>query len=304
MNVNEVIANRANEMLGGDRGAKNAGASQRPRQHGPVVERRVPDRHAHRGRARDRAPPAPGAQAPARRSRRQGEEFADIVKIGRTHLQDATPLTLGQEFSGYAAQVALGIARVEAGLPRPLRARPGRHGGRHRPQRAPRVRRDASPPRWRRITGLPFTSAPNKFEALAVPRRHRVRARRAGQRRRRPQQDRQRHPPAGLGPALGARRAEPARERARLLDHARQGQPDPGRGPDHGVRAGDRQEHHHRGGRRPGALRAQRLQAGDRRTPCCSRSGCSPTRPQLRRQMRRRHRGRPRPHRRADASAR
>ena len=64
-----------------------------------------------------------------------------IVKIGRTHLQDATPLTLGQEFSGYAAQIEDGIARMDAVLPRLDAAGPGRHRGRHGAQRAPGLRR-------------------------------------------------------------------------------------------------------------------------------------------------------------------
>ena len=111
---------------------------------------------------------------------------------------------------------------------------------------------------------LPFTSAENKFEALAVARRARLHARRPHQPRRRPVQDRQRHPPDGLRAALGPRRDQPARERARLLDHARQGQPDPGRGHDDGLHAGDRQQRHRRLRGQPGAFRAERVQAGDR----------------------------------------
>ena len=66
----------------------------------------------------------------------RSEAFAAVVKIGRTHLQDATPLTLGQEFSGYVAQLDHGIAHVEAALPHLSRAGARRHRGRHRPQRA------------------------------------------------------------------------------------------------------------------------------------------------------------------------
>ena len=113
MNVNEVIANRANEMLGGTP-ARNPDPSQRSRQHESVVERQLPDRHAYRRRAGNHAAPAAGVDAFARGARTKTKEFASIVKIGRTHTQDATPLTLGQEFSGYAAQVKSGIARLKA----------------------------------------------------------------------------------------------------------------------------------------------------------------------------------------------
>ena len=119
MNANEVIAGRANEILTGKRGGKEPGPSQRPCQQGPVVERQLPDRDAHRRGARRMH------DSCSRRCKTMHARLADqasrwdrIVKIGRTHLQDATPLTLGQEFSGYAAQIADSIARVEAVLPR------------------------------------------------------------------------------------------------------------------------------------------------------------------------------------------
>src|SRR3981081_2235465 len=118
MNMNEVLANRASELLGGERGEK----------------RRIhPNDEVNRGQSsNDVFPTAMHLAAalgivrnllPALTVLRavllaKSAAFADIVKIGRTHLQDATPLTLGQEFSGYAAQIANGIARVEACLPR------------------------------------------------------------------------------------------------------------------------------------------------------------------------------------------
>ena len=89
------------------------------------------------------------------------------MKIGRTHTQDATPLTLGQEFSGYAEQMKLGIARMRLGAQAALSAGAGRHRGRHRPERQAAIRRKLFAKRVAAITGLPFTSAPNKFEALA-----------------------------------------------------------------------------------------------------------------------------------------
>jgi fumarate hydratase class II len=94
------------------------------------------------------------------------EEFADIVKIGRTHLQDATPLTLGQEFSGYVSQLDHGLERVETSLPHLYELAVGGTavgtGLNTHPEFAARVASELS-----RTTGLPFASAPNKFEALA-----------------------------------------------------------------------------------------------------------------------------------------
>src|SRR5690606_8781130 len=93
--------------------------------------------------------------------------FADIIKIGRTHLQDATPLTLGQEFSGYAAQIGDGTARVEGVLPRLYRlAQGGTAVGTGLNAKVGFAERFAA--EVARITGLPFVTAPNKFEALAA----------------------------------------------------------------------------------------------------------------------------------------
>ena len=118
MNANEVIAGRANEILTGKRGGKE-----------PVH----PNDHVNKGQSsNDSFPTAmhvaaaravdqrllPALHAIHRRLAAQAEAWDRIVKIGRTHLQDATPLTLGQEFSGYACQIEAGIARVEAVLPR------------------------------------------------------------------------------------------------------------------------------------------------------------------------------------------
>jgi fumarate hydratase class II len=96
----------------------------------------------------------------------KAQAFAGIIKIGRTHLQDATPLTLGQEFSGYAAMVAHGIARIEATMPGVLALAQGGTavgtGLNAPPEFAARFAA-----RIAELTGLPFTSAQNKFEALA-----------------------------------------------------------------------------------------------------------------------------------------
>jgi fumarate hydratase, class II len=166
MNMNEVLANRASELLGGSRGA----------------DRRVhPNDHVNRGQSSNDVFPtamhvaAAGAVGnellPALSALRatlaaKSTEFADLVKIGRTHLQDATPLTLGQEFSGYAAQIEDGIARVEAVLPRLHRlAQGGTAVGTG--LNAPRGFAEAFAAEIAGLTGLPFETAPNKFEALA-----------------------------------------------------------------------------------------------------------------------------------------
>src|SRR5712672_704972 len=166
MNLNEVIANRANELLGGKLGAKS-----------PVH----PNDHVNMSQSSNDAFPTAmhiaaalrivGDLVPAlselHRALRQKEKaFAHIVKIGRTHTQDATPLTLGQEFSGYAAQVESGITRLRVAAKDlyPL-AQGGTAVGtglNSKPEFAEAFARHVA-----KITKLPFTSAPNKFEALA-----------------------------------------------------------------------------------------------------------------------------------------
>src|SRR5262249_53203050 len=95
------------------------------------------------------------------------DEFADIIKIGRTHTQDATPITLGQEFSGYRTQVSNGIERLEQSLPKLMQlAQGGTAVGTG--LNAPVGFAEKVAARIAGITGLPFTTAPNKFEALAA----------------------------------------------------------------------------------------------------------------------------------------
>src|SRR6476660_7946721 len=166
MNLNEVIANRANEMLGGELGAKK-----------PVH----PNDHVNLSQSSNDSFPTAmhiaaasrivGDLIPAlgelhRALRTKEKAFAKIVKIGRTHTQDATPLTLGQEFSGYAAQVERGIARLRVTVKElfPL-AQGGTAVGtglNSKPRFAKLFAKHVA-----KITKLPFTSAPNKFEALA-----------------------------------------------------------------------------------------------------------------------------------------
>jgi fumarate hydratase class II len=167
MNVNEVIANRANELLGGKLGAKSpvhpndhVNMSQSSNDCFPTAMHIA----AADGIARQLDPALAHLQDALQH---KAKEFATIVKIGRTHTQDATPLTLGQEFSGYARQVQNAIIRMRLGLKQlyPLAQGGTAVGtGLNAKPRFARLfaRRTAA------ITRLPFTSAPNKFEALAA----------------------------------------------------------------------------------------------------------------------------------------
>ena len=166
MNMNEVLANRANELLGAARGGKS-----------PVH----PNDHVNRSQSsNDSFPTAMHVAAVEEIEHRllpalhhlhaalaaKSRDFTDIIKVGRTHLQDATPLTLGQEFGAYARQMELGIARVEACLPRlyPL-AQGGTAVGTGLNAKPGFAERFAAT--MAEITGLPFASAADKFEALA-----------------------------------------------------------------------------------------------------------------------------------------
>ena len=167
MNANEVISNRAIEMLGGVMGSKS-----------PVH----PNDHVNLSQSsNDTYPTAMHIAAAEEIVRRlipaltrlhgaldaKAKAWAHIIKIGRTHTQDATPLTLGQEFSGYAQQVANGIARIELTLPGLMQlAQGGTAVGTG--LNAPVGFADQVAARIAELTGLPFTSAPNKFEALAA----------------------------------------------------------------------------------------------------------------------------------------
>jgi fumarate hydratase, class II len=166
MNVNEVIANRANELLGGKLGAKQP---VHPNDHVNMSQSSndsFPTAMHIAAATRIAADLVPALNELHRALRQKEKAFAGIVKIGRTHTQDATPLTLGQEFSGYAAQVASGIARLRLAV-RDLY--PLAQGGtavgtglNSKPRFARLFARHVA-----RITKMPFTSAANKFEALA-----------------------------------------------------------------------------------------------------------------------------------------
>lgn len=167
MNANEVISNRAIEILGGEKGSKD-----------PVH----PNDHVNMGQSsNDTFPTAmhvaigmvardvllPGLEKLHKALAAKSDEFRDIIKIGRTHTQDATPLTLGQEFSGYAHQVAKGIERVKACLPDIYElAQGGTAVGTGLNTKKGWDTAVAS--EIASITDLPFVTAPNKFEALAA----------------------------------------------------------------------------------------------------------------------------------------
>jgi fumarate hydratase class II len=167
MNVNEVIAGRANEILTGKRGGKepvhpndHVNKSQSSNDSFPTAM------HVSAARAVDMRL-VPALNLMHARLADQAERWDSIVKIGRTHLQDATPLTLGQEFSGYAAQVAACIERVEGVLPRLMMLAQGGTAvgtGLNAPKGfAADFAKEIS-----KLTQLPFQSAPNKFAELAA----------------------------------------------------------------------------------------------------------------------------------------
>lgn len=166
MNVNEVISNRAIQIAGGAMGSKkpvhpndDVNMSQSSNDTFPtamhiaaaeeIVHRLVPSVEALRDTFASKS-----------------KEFADIVKIGRTHLMDAVPLTLGQEFSGYVAQLDYGLKAVQAALPMLYELALGGTavgtGLNAHPQFAVKVAAQIA-----KLTGLPFVTAPNKFQALA-----------------------------------------------------------------------------------------------------------------------------------------
>jgi fumarate hydratase class II len=166
MNMNEVLANRASELMGGPRG------------EGRVVH---PNDDVNRGQSSNDVFPTAMHVAAVFAIRRRllpslqqlrdtlaakASQFSDIVKIGRTHLQDATPLTLGQEFSGYAAQLEHARRHIEAALPHLSELALGGTavgtGINTHPEFGARAAAEIS-----RLTGCEFVTAPNKFEALA-----------------------------------------------------------------------------------------------------------------------------------------
>ena len=167
MNANEVISNRAIEILEGEMGSKS-----------PVH----PNDHCNQSQSsNDTFPTAmhiaaaeeislkllPAIKYLQNHIQKKVDKWQDIIKIGRTHLQDATPLTLGQEFSGYAKQIHYGVERIEQSLPRLLSLAQGGTavgtGLNTKPEFAKAFAKEV-----KEFTGLPFETAENKFEALAA----------------------------------------------------------------------------------------------------------------------------------------
>jgi len=166
MNVNEVIANRAIEMAGGVMGSKkpihpndDVNKSQSTNDAFPTAMHISAVEEIHRKLI-------PMVKKLRDALQQKAGEFNDIIKIGRTHLMDATPLTLGQEFSGYAQQLTNGLERIEACLPRlceiPLGGTAVGTGLNSHPEYAEKVAQKIS-----EITGKPFKTARNKFESMA-----------------------------------------------------------------------------------------------------------------------------------------
>ncbi len=167
MNANEVISNRAIEIMGGEMGSKK-----------PIH----PNDHCNMSQSSNDCFPTamhiacaeevthrllPALQQLHNALNDKAQAWTDIIKIGRTHTQDATPVTLGQEFSGYAKQVENGIARIEQTLPALMElAQGGTAVGTG--LASPKGFAEMVADKIAQITGLKFTSAPNKFEALAA----------------------------------------------------------------------------------------------------------------------------------------
>ncbi|XP_033641142.1 probable fumarate hydratase, mitochondrial isoform X1 [Asterias rubens] len=167
MNVNEVLSNRSIEMMGGVMGSKSpihpnddVNKSQSSNDTFPTAMHISVAMEIHRCLL-------PGLQLLHDALLRKEEEFKDIVKIGRTHTQDATPMTLGQEFGGYRTQLANGVERVRDTLPRLYQlAAGGTAVGTGLNTRIGFAEKVAAT--IKKHTGIPFVTAPNKFEALAA----------------------------------------------------------------------------------------------------------------------------------------
>jgi fumarate hydratase class II len=166
MNMNEVLANRASELLGGQRGEERLVHPNDDVNKGQSSNDVFPTAMHVAAVDALRAHVQPSLEALRDALAAKSTEFRDIVKIGRTHLQDATPLTLGQEFSGYVSQLDHGREHLQAALPHVCELALGGTavgtGLNAHPEFAVRVAA-----RLAELTGHPFVTAPNKFEALA-----------------------------------------------------------------------------------------------------------------------------------------
>ena len=238
MNCNEVISNRATELLGGARGSK-------------LVH---PNDHVNLGQSSNDVIPTaihiaagemmqqqliPALTRLHKALDRKAKEFDKIVKIGRTHLQDATPVRLGQEFGGYARQIELGIQRVtraQAALSEvALGGTAVGTGLNCHPKFSAKVLAIIS-----KETGCTFKEAKNHFEAQSTQDSLGRSERGVEDHRCEPHEDRQRHSLARLRPALWARGDQSAGDTTRLVHHAGQSKPGHCRIGDDGLRSGDR----------------------------------------------------------------
>ena len=167
MNLNEVIANRASEILGGERGEKRKIHPNDDVNKSQSSNDTFPTAMSIAAACYMNANLIPAIKELKNTIANKATEFANIIKIGRTHLQDATPLTLGQEISGWVAALEHGIKHIEAALPHLYELALGGTavgtGLNTHPQYAVLAATEIA-----RLTGLPFVTAPNKFEALAA----------------------------------------------------------------------------------------------------------------------------------------
>ena len=262
MNVNEVISNRCCQLAGTPLGSKT-----------PVH----PNDHVNMSQSSNDSFPSamyiaaavsvkrrllPAVQALHDAIAAKAEEWEDIVKIGRTHMQDATPLTLGQEWSGYAGMLADDLERIEDALKGVYRLALGGTAVGTGINAAPGFA-EAAAAEIARLTGLPFVTAPNKFTVQGA---HDALVQLSGTLRTLAVSLYKIANDIRLmscGPRAGFAELRDPGERARLVDHAGQGQPDAGRGADDDRGAGDGQRRGGRLRRRRRLSRDERLQAAD-----------------------------------------
>ena len=167
MNMNEVLANRANEIAGHAKGSYQAVHPNDDVNHAQSTNDSFPTAIRVAAARQINSLLIPAVQALRDTLAKKADDFSDIVKIGRTHLQDATPLTLGQEFSGYASQLDHALTRLDAALQGlyelPLGGTAVGTGLNAHPDYAVKAAQTLAD-----LTGLPFVTAPNKFEALGA----------------------------------------------------------------------------------------------------------------------------------------
>jgi fumarate hydratase, class II len=281
MNANEVIASRANELAGGKRGDKSP---VHPNDHvnmGQSSNDVIPTAIHLAALAAIHADLIPALDRLERALRQKAEEFMPVIKTGRTHLQDATPVRLGQEFEGYAGQIERGKVRLQGAIRElgevALGGTAVGTGINTHAEFASRICAAIS-----QQNGFTIAETTNHFQAQStldgVVAASGARAgaepadvvgdlQQADGDRRQPAEDRQRHPLARLRPARRHRRDRTPRRAARLVDHAGQGQPRDRRVGGDGRRAGPGQRRDDQHRRPVGQLRAERDDAGRRLQP-------------------------------------